>query len=144
MDAFDGETDNFSVSNVSNDKTSVPVSSRLTTRGYDLGTMERKRYTDAQITMQGLPSQKSAYLIEFAAEDPDNSSEIGTTTQFLGGEVLESSSPTEAETASIRCRLGGIRGYTGTMILTRTQGSAKINSIKVAGSVTNRQIISQK
>ena len=144
LEAFDDENDSISVSNIYNDKVSAPVLAKLTTRGYDLETMERKRYTDAQITMQGLPSQSSEYLIEFAAEDPDNSSTIGTTTQFLNGEILSSPSASESETASIRCRLGGIRGYTGTMILTRTQGSAKINSIKVAGSVTNRQIISQK
>jgi hypothetical protein len=144
LEAFDDSNDNISVSNTSNVKTSAPILSRLITRGYDLETLERKRYTDSQITMQGLPSQNSEYLIEFAAEDPDNSSTIGTTTQFLDGQVLQSTNPLEAETASIRCRLGGIRGYTGTMILTRTQGSAKINSIKVAGSVTNRQIISQK
>jgi hypothetical protein len=144
LEAFDDSNDNISVSNTNNVKTSAPILSKLITRGYDLETLERKRYTDSQITMQGLPSQKSEYLVEFAAEDPDNSSTIGTTTQFLGGEILESTDPSEAETASIRCRLGGIRGYTGTMILTRTQGSAKINSIKVAGSVTNRQIISQK
>jgi hypothetical protein len=144
LEAFDDENDSISVSNTNDVKTSSPVLAKLTTRGYDLQTMERKRYTDAQITMQGLPSQRSEYLIEFAAEDPDNASAIGTTTQFLNGEVLESTNQLEAETASIRCRLGGIRGYTGTMILTRTQGSAKINSIKVAGSVTNRQIISQK
>jgi hypothetical protein len=144
LEVFDGSNDNISVSNTNDVKTSAPILSRLITRGYDLETLERKRYTDSQITMQGLPSQNSEYLIEFAAEDPDNSSTIGTTTQFLDGQILQSTNPLEAETASIRCRLGGIRGYTGTMILTRTQGSAKINSIKVAGSVTNRQIISQK
>jgi hypothetical protein len=143
LEVFDGSNDNISVSNTNDVKTSAPILSRLITRGYDLETLERKRYTDSQITMQGLPSQNSEYLIEFAAEDPDNSSTIGTTTQFLDGQILQSTKD-EAETASIRCRLGGIRGYTGTMILTRTQGSAKINSIKVAGSVTNRQIISQK
>jgi hypothetical protein len=154
LEAFDDSNDTISVSNTNNVKTSAPILSRLITRGYDLETLERKRYTDAQINMQGLPSQKSEYLIEFSTEDPDTYEQInpksiqdvGTTTQFLGGEILSASSdaPNAAETASIRCRLGGIRGYTGTMILTRTQGSAKINSIKVAGSVTNRQIISQK
>jgi hypothetical protein len=144
LEVFDDSNDTISVSNTNDVKTSAPILSKLITRGYDLGTLERKRYTDSQITMQGLPSQNSEYLIEFAAEDPDDSSTIGTTTQFLNGQILQSTNPLEAETGSIRCRLGGIRGYTGTMILTRTQGSAKINSIKVAGSVTNRQIISQK
>jgi hypothetical protein len=63
---------------------------------------------------------------------------------MLGGVVLSPSSANEAETANIRFRLGGNRGLTGTMTLTRTLGSPKINSITVSGSVTNRQIISQK
>jgi len=129
---------------VGGDLVTTTINASLTTRGYDLKTMERKRFTDAQITMQNLAGSTGEYSISFAAEDPDNASLIGTTTQFLGGVVLAPSTPNEAETASIRCRLAGIRGYTGTLILTRTIGSPKINSVKVAGSVTNRQIISQK
>jgi len=144
MEAADTSNDSLSVSNTSSVVVTPIINSRLITRGYDLGTMERKRFTDAQLVMQNLPGQKGEYSISFASEDPDNAEEIGTTTQFLGGEILEPSFTGEAETAGIRCRLGGIRGYTGTMILTRTIGSPKVNSIKVAGSVTNRQIISQK
>ena len=144
IDAVDSSVDRLNVSNVGSLLVTPTINSSLTTRGYDIGTMERKRFTDAQIVMQNLAGETGEYMISFASEDPDNASEIGTTTQFLGGEILAPSTSGEAETAGIRCRLGGIRGYTGTMILTRTQGSPKINSVKVAGSVTNRQIISQK
>lgn len=144
IDAVDSSVDRLNVSNVGSLLVTPTINASLTTRGYDLKTMERKRFTDAQIVMQNLAGETGEYMISFASEDPDNASEIGTTTQFLGGQVLAPSSPNEAETAGIRCRLGGIRGYTGTMILTRTQGSPKINSVKVAGSVTNRQILSQK
>jgi hypothetical protein len=144
LEAADTSVDRLNVSNVGSLLVTPTINASLTTRGYDLGTMERKRFTDAQIVMQNLAGETGEYMIFFASEDPDNSLEIGTTTQFLGGEILSPSTPNEAETAGIRCRLGGIRGYTGTMILTRTQGSPKINSVKVAGSVTNRQIISQK
>ena len=144
IEATDSSEDRFNISNVGSGLVTAQINASLTTRGYDLKTMERKRFTDAQIVMQNLAGETGEYMISFAAEDPDNASEIGTTTQFLGGQMLSPSSPNEAETAGIRCRLGGIRGYTGTMILTRTQGSPKINSVKVAGSVTNRQIISQK
>ena len=144
IDAVDSSVDRLNVSNVGGSLVTPSIYSSLTTRGYDMKTIERKRFTDAQVLMQNLAGETGEYLISFAAEDPDNASEIGTTTQFLGGTVLSPSSPNEAETASIRCRLAGIRGYTGTMILTRTIGSPKINSVKVAGSVTNRQIISQK
>jgi hypothetical protein len=142
IEASESSNDTLNVDN-SAAIVSPAISASLTTRGYDLGTMERKRFTDAQINIQSLPGQNSEYDIAFAAEDPDDAQTIGTTTDLLGG-LLTSTTVTEAETASIRCRLGGIRGFTGTMILTRTIGSPKINSIKVAGSVTNRQIISQR
>ena len=144
IDATESSVDRLNVQNVGGELVTPTINSSLTTRGYDLKTMERKRFTDAQILMQNLAGDTGEYLISFAAEDPDNASEIGTTTQFLGGALLSPSTQNEAETASIRCRLAGIRGYTGTLILTRTIGSPKINSVKVAGSVTNRQIISQR
>ena len=121
----------------------VPVTSSLTTRGYALGNLDRKRFTDGQITMQCVNGGLGEYAISFAAEDPDNNQSIGTTTSFLGGIVLGTDSVPEDETGNIRFRIGGIRGYVGSLTLTRTIGSPKITSIKVTGSVTNRQIISQ-
>lgn len=144
LEAVDSSIDRLSVSNTGSLVVTPTINSILTTRGYDFRTMDRKRFTDAQVVMQNLAGETGEYSISFAAEDPDLSQFIGTTTDFLGGEVLAPSSANEAETAGIRCRLGGIRGYTGTMILTRTIGSPKVNSIKVSGSITNRQIISQK
>jgi hypothetical protein len=120
------------------------IDSYITSRGYDFKTLERKRFTDAQIQIQSLVNEEAQYTILFGAEDPDASEEIGTTTQFLGGAILEASDAGESESASIRCRLGGIRGYTGTITLTRDIGSPKVHSIQVSGSITNRQIISQK
>jgi len=124
--------------------TSFSINSSLTTRGYSLGNLDRKRFTDGQVTMQCVNGGRGEYSISFAAEDPDNNQPIGTTTTFLDGTVLGTGSASEDETGNIRFRLGGIRGYLGTLTLTRTIGSPKITSIKVTGSVTNRQIISQK
>lgn len=142
LEAFESSNDTLNVDN-SDSVVSPSVTASLTTRGYDFETLERKRFTDAQVNMQTIAGQSGEYDIAFAAEDPDAAQSIGTTTTFLG-ELLTPSTPNEAETASIRCRLGGIRGSTGTMILTRTIGSPKINSVTVSGSVTNRQIISQR
>jgi hypothetical protein len=144
LDAVESSVDRLNVSNVGGSLVTPTINASLTTRGYDFKTVDRKRFTDAQINMQNLTGDTGEYNIAFAAEDPDNSVPLGTTTRFLGGNVLSPSSPGEAETASIRCRIGGIRGYTGTFTLTRTIGSPKINSIRVSGSITNRQIISQK
>jgi hypothetical protein len=144
IDASDSSTDRLSVTNESTDVATPTINSYVTSRGYDFKTLERKRFTDAQVQMQNLAGETGEYDIAFATEDPDSGESIGTTTTFLGGQILSPSSPNEAETASIRCRLGGQRGYTGTITLTRTIGSPKIHSIQVAGSITNRQILSQK
>jgi hypothetical protein len=124
--------------------TSFSINSSLTTRGYSLGNLDRKRFTDGQLTMQCVDGGPGEYNISFAAEDPDNNQIIGTTTTFLDGVVLGTGAYPEDETGNIRFRLGGIRGYLGTLTLTRTIGSPKVTSIKVTGAVTNRQIISQK
>lgn len=143
IDCNESSNDMLSISNVTTDIISPVINSSLTSRGYDFRSMGRKRFTDAQIQMQTLAGFSGEYNIAFGAEDPDSAVNIGTTSDFLDG-ILTPSTPNEAETASIRCRLGGIRGYTGTMILTRTIGSAKIHSLRVSGSETNRQIISQR
>jgi len=144
IDAADSSVDRLSVTNENTDVVTPTINSYVTSRGYDFKTLERKRFTDAQVQMQNLAGETGEYDIAFATEDPDSAESIGTTTTFLGGQILSPSSPNEAETASIRCRLGGQRGYTGTITLTRTIGSPKIHSIQVAGSITNRQILSQK
>jgi len=123
--------------------TSFSINSSLTTRGYALGNLDRKRFTDGQVTMQCVEGGLGEYNVSFAAEDPDNNQFVGTTTDFLNGTVLGTGSAPEDETGNIRFRLGGIRGYVGSLTLTRTIGSPKITSIKITGSVTNRQIISQ-
>jgi hypothetical protein len=144
IDSTESSSDRLSISNTSNEVDTPSINASLTTRGYDLGNLDRKRFCDAQIQVQTLPGATGEYDISFASEDPDNAVSIGTTTQFLDGQLLSPSYSGEAETASIRCRLGGVRGYTGTLILNRTIGSPKIHSVKVTGATTNRQIISQK
>lgn len=144
LEYADSSVDRLSLSNELEDIVTPTINSRLITRGYDLESMDRKRFTDVQIQMQNLAGETGEYSIEFSSEDPDNAQAIGTTTTFLGGEMLAPSTTGEAETANIRARLGGIRGYTGTVILTRTEGSPKIHSTRISASITNRQIISQK
>ena len=143
MEFAESINDRLSVSNLDNTIVTPQIAASLTSRGYNFASLERKRFTDTQIQMQNLAGETGEYSISFAAEDPDFATAIGTTSTFLGG-MLTPSTANEAETATIRCRIGGVRGFTGTLLLNRTQGSPKIHSIMVAGSVTNRQIISQK
>ena len=143
MEFAESINDRLSVSNIDSTIVTPQIAASLTSRGYNFSSLERKRFTDTQIQMQNLAGETGEYNISFAAEDPDFATAIGTTSTFLGG-MLTPSTANEAETATIRCRIGGVRGFTGTLLLNRTQGSPKVHSIMVAGSVTNRQIISQK
>ena len=143
MEYAESINDRLSVSNIDSTIVTPQIAASLTSRGYNFGNLDRKRFTDTQIQMQNLAGETGEYNISFAAEDPDFATAIGTTSTFLGG-MLTPSTANEAETATIRCRIGGVRGFTGTLLLNRTQGSPKVHSIMVAGSVTNRQIISQK
>jgi hypothetical protein len=142
MEAVDYPADSISAEFGSATIDSEPINASLTTRGYDFGTQERKRFTDFQTQMQSFPAgSPSTFDVSFSTEDPDNAFPIGSTNALIGD---LSNSNNEEETANVRGRLGGLRGYTGTMILTRTSGSPKVHSVKISGAVSNRAIISQK
>jgi hypothetical protein len=143
IDAVDFDSDQFSVNSTIVDEA---IQSHVSTRGYDLNTLERKRFTDAQVQIQTLAGQETNMDISFIAEDPDNSEaaqSIATIESLLGGPLIPSS-VNEEETATLRTRIGGVRGIVGSIKLTKIEGSPKVHSLKVAGSVTNRQIISQR
>ena len=143
IDALDVDTDQIAVNNATVDEA---IQSHVSTRGYDLKTLERKRFTDAQVQIQTLAGQETNMDISFIAEDPDNSEaaqSIATIESLLGGTLIPSS-VNEEETATLRTRIGGVRGIVGSIKLTKIEGSPKVHSLKVAGSVTNRQIISQR
>jgi hypothetical protein len=142
MEAVDSSTDSISAEFGSSSTTSPSINSSLTTRGYDMETQERKRFSDFQMQMQSFPAgSPSSFDVSFSTEDPDDALPIVNTSTLIGN--LQNSD-NEEETANVRGRLGGLRGYTGTMILTRTSGSPKVHSVKVSGAVSNRAIISQK
>jgi hypothetical protein len=142
MEAADAQDDSISSEFGSATIDAEPINSSLTTRGYDLGTQERKRFTDFQTQIQSFPAgSPSTFNVSFSTEDPDNAFPIGSTNELIGD---LSNTDQEEETANVRGRLGGLRGYTGTMILTRTSGSPKVHSVKISGAVSNRAIISQK
>ena len=142
MEAADSQNDSISAEFGSTTIDVEPINSSLTTRGYDLGTQERKRFTDFQTQIQSFPAgSPSTFNVSFSTEDPDNAFPIGNTTNLIGD---LSNADQEEETANVRGRLGGLRGYTGTMILTRSLGSPKVHSVKISGAVSNRAIISQK
>lgn len=83
-------------------------------------------------------------VFSFSAEDPDSGAEtIGSIVDFLGSELDPN------DTANLRMRLAGMRGFMGTLTISANlAGSApvgrlKVQSVAVDATLTNRQTISQ-
>ena len=135
-------TDTLSFDSLGGD-TTHPIDYGLVTRGYTLGTQDRKRFTRAQAQMQSDSSASDVDFV-FTTEDPDSGAEaVGNLSELLGEELAPSDS------ANVRMRLGGLRGYSGKLeISANLLGSApvgrpKVQSITVEATVTNRATISQ-
>jgi hypothetical protein len=89
-------------------------------------------------------SSASDVDFEFETEDPDSSAiEVGSLTGLLGAEL------DPRDSANVRMRLGGARGYSGTLTISANMlgsapiGRPKVQSIMGEGTVTNRATISQ-
>ena len=141
-DANETPIDTISTS-VVGDSYTENVDYKLESRGYDLDTLERKRFTMAQVQVQA--NNDSCNLnFGFSSEDPDSDSvQIGSINSLVGTDIGPN------ESANLRMRLGGYRGYLGTLTISadlsgsQPSGRAKVNSIVLNGTVTNRQTISQ-
>jgi len=119
------------------------VDSVLQTRSYDFGSQDRKRFTAAQVQCQS-DNSASDMTFSFSSEDPDSGSvTVGTITGLIGTGLAPN------DTANLRMRLGGMRGYMGTLTISaRLSGSQpvgrlKVQSVSVDGTLTNRQTLSQ-
>ena len=123
--------------------TGYVVNYELQSRGFMLGDYGRKRFSAAQVQCQASGENTNA-VFSFSTEDPDASLyEVGTINGLIGQDLPPN------ESANLRMRLGGPRGFYGQLtILPNTSGSQlvgrpKINSISVDATITNRQTISQ-
>lgn len=142
VDANETPIDTISTSVVGDSYTSN-VDYQLQSRGYDLDTLERKRFTMAQVQVQA-NNDFCNLNFGFSSEDPDSDAvQIGSINSLLGTDIGPQ------ESANLRMRLGGPRGYLGTLTISadlsgsQPSGRAKVNSIVLNGTVTNRQTISQ-
>jgi hypothetical protein len=105
----------------------VSVVSELQTRQYDGESLDRKRFTELQVQLgnSGLNSEAD---FTFTVEDIDESVTVGSI-QTLLGEVLPPN-----EDASLRGRIGGLRGQGGIVTVTPQTGRPRIKSVLVTAT----------
>lgn len=142
VDSFDGTQDSLSL-DVLGASGTYKVDYELQTRGYLMGSQDRKKFSVAQVQCQS-GSQNSNATFQFETEDPDFEKYEVATINSLISQDLPSNEP-----ANLRMRLGNPRGYYGILTISAFwQGSApvgrpKINSVVLDATITNRQTISQ-
>lgn len=104
---------------------SRPISATFTTRQYALGTMERKKFNSFEIQVESSESNDSDATISIQTENIDSESTLGTLSDYLGGDLAS------GEDASIRGRMGNVRGYGVQITFTPTQGRPKLRMTKI-------------
>lgn len=136
IDSLDSDIDVVAVT-PGGSESSLRVSSRMDTRQFTFGTLDRKRFSELQIRLESSSSLASDGAIYFATEDPDTDEPVITVSDTLS----ESLPP--GESASIRTRVGGVRGHGGTISFRASSGRPKVREVLVRGTETNRNVTNQ-
>lgn len=126
LDAVDFDFDEVAL-DPGGDLSLVRVSSALVTRQYDGDTLERKRFREVQVQFGNSGLNSDAEIV-MECEDIDESASIGSISTLLG-EVLGPD-----EDASIRGRVGGLRGQGATLAVTPVTGRPRVKSVKIDGT----------
>lgn len=126
LDAVDYDFDELALE-PGGDTELIPVESELQTRQYDGESLERKSFKSLQVQLgnSGLNSEAD---FTFTVEDIDESVTIGSISTLLG-EVLAPD-----EDASLRARIGGLRGQGGIVTITPQTGRPRIKSVLVTAT----------
>ena len=118
--------------------TAYSIYSELKTRQYTGGTMERKRFNSFELQAESSASNVSDVDISFITQNPDNDENLESLSSLLG-ETLAIS-----EDASVRGRIGNVRGYGGQFVFEPTIGRPKIRTVKLTAQLTDLGINSKK
>jgi hypothetical protein len=126
------------ITQIGQSSTNYPIQSYMTTRQYTAGTMDRKRYNSFELQAESSESNDSDIDVSFESENPDSVNQLDSLSDLLGETLAVS------EDASVRGRIGNVRGYGGQFTLTPTLGRPKIRAVKVSSQLTDLNISSKQ
>ena len=132
------DNNDFLATNVGQSDSAYSIPSYVTTRQYTGGTMDRKKYNSFEIQAESSETNESDIDITFEAENPDSINTMDSFSDLLGNTLAV------GEDASVRGRIGNIRGYSGQFTLSPRIGRPKIRSLKVSSQLTDLNISSKE
>ena len=111
-----------------------PISSRVTTRQYSYGMMDRKKFNSYEFHIESSASESSNATFSAEVENPDSAVDLGTLSSLFGANLAV------GEDASLRGRIGNKRGYGIQMTVAPTNGRPKLRAVKVQAMITDPTI----
>jgi len=120
------------VESIGQSKVDKTVKGVATTRMYNFGITDRKKWNSFEMQVESSPDESSNGIISITAENADSEVELGSFSSYLSGNLPQS------EDAIIRGRLGNNRSYGLQLTLETNQGRPKLRSTRISGSITAR------
>lgn len=114
------------------------IESELKTRMFTAGSLDRKRFNSYDLHIESSGTNTSDGAIAFETENPDSTATLATISEQVGSVIAI------GEDASVRGRIGNLRGYGGQMTITPSQGRPKIRSIKIVSQLTDLPVSSKQ
>ena len=130
---LDGSTNGFDsvITQIGGSEQRVDISSEITTREYNGGIIDRKKWSSFEMQCESSPELVSDFKITGITTNLDKTLDLQNLSTYNGGEQLPA-----GEDVSIRGRIGNPRGYSLQMKIEPTLGRPKIKIIKASGTKT--------
>lgn len=113
----------------------ISATAYATTRGYTLGTMDKKKWTAIEMHLESSDSNASNGALSVIAENTDSESEVATISELRKGETLPSS-----EDAILGTRIGNKRAYSLQVKLAPSAGRPKLRGTRTISTLTQPAI----
>jgi len=130
VDGFDGG-DQISVQAGVSVPETIAVNSILTTREYDLDTIDRKYFARGEIHLKSDADSVSDASISFNSSDPDSTRTGATVSSVFGSNLAQ------GEDASVRTSIR-LRGFGCSATITPSTGRPFVRAVKVDGRLADR------
>jgi hypothetical protein len=117
---------------------SLPIAASATTRMFNFGVIDKKRWNNYELHLQSSTVNVSDATLSAEIENTDQIIDLGSISSKLGEQLAID------EDATIRGRIGNNRGYGLQFTFTPTAGRPRLRAIKVGGSTSSRSVQSNK
>jgi hypothetical protein len=131
LDARTDDKDRI-ITTVGGSQTEGVIQGEVHTRGYNLDSLERKKFNSMELHLESSHDNTSDLTISAEFENTDAEVSYGSLADYIGNELPAS------EDISLRMRMGNRRAYSGVVKLQTNQGRPKLRAVRVRGATSFR------